>query len=81
MIRRDDLLKRTFQHYLVPMVVLSIGGSMSEFLDGIVVSALIGNSALAIVNEGMPVMLLSSAVAVLIGTGGELALCTVDRRT
>lgn len=71
MIRRDDLLKRTFQHYLVPMVVLSIGGSMSEFLDGIVVSALIGNSALAIVNEGMPVMLLSSAVAVLIGTGGS----------
>lgn len=44
---------------------------MSEFLDGIVVSALIDNTALAIVNLGMPVLLLSAAVALLMGQGGS----------
>ena len=45
--------------------------SLNEFVDSMLVSNLLGSDAMAIVNLGMPLMLIISAVYFLIGNGGS----------
>lgn len=83
MTRKSDLLQKVFRHYLAPMIMLSLAVSLSQFMDSIIVSALLGNAALAVVNLGMPVTLIFAMVSLLIGTGGsrEYAKLVGERET
>lgn len=45
--------------------------SLNEFVDSMLVSNLLGSDAMAIVNLGMPLMLIISAVYFMIGNGGS----------
>ena len=69
--RSGNLLRKKFRQYLVPMILASLASSLSEFLDGIVVSNLLGSDALALINLGMPVVLIYAVVYSLIGIGGS----------
>lgn len=70
--RKEYILKNKFKQYLLPSIMITIASSLSEFVDGIVVSNLLGSSALSIVNMGMPIMLVGSFCYVLIGNGGQI---------
>lgn len=70
-VRRPDLLQKVFKRYLIPMIILSVATSLSEFVDGIIVSAMLGKDALALVNLGMPLMLVYNVVSMMIGIGGS----------
>ena len=69
--RSGGLLQKKFRQYLLPMLLASLASSLSEFLDGIVVSNLLGSDALALINLGMPVILIYAVVYSLIGIGGS----------
>ena len=69
--RSGNLLQKKFRQYLLPMILASLASSLSEFLDGIVVSNLLGSDALALINLGMPVILIYAVIYSLIGIGGS----------
>ena len=69
--RSGRLVQKKFRQYLIPMILASLASSLSEFLDGIVVSNLLGSDALALINLGMPVVLAYAVVYSLIGIGGS----------
>ncbi len=75
---RDFALKRSsailfekFLRYLLPAMLTMAALSLSEFVDSMIVSNLLGENALAIVQFGYPVVLLASSCYVLIGNGGS----------
>lgn len=70
--RNGILVKKCFNRYLLPMVLLNVGTSLSEFVDSIIVSSLLGEEALVIVNAAMPLVLCFSFAASLIGVGGSV---------
>lgn len=74
--RSAKLLNRKFRQYLIPMILISVAGSLSEFVDAIIVSHLLGKEAMAIVNLGMPIVLVFSTVYMLICVGGSSEFAT-----
>ena len=67
--RNDRLLRKKFNQYLLPTMATYAALSLNEFLDSMLVSNLLGSDAMAIVNLGMPLMLLMAAVYCMLGSG------------
>lgn len=70
--RNGKLVRKCFNSYLLPMILLNVGVSLSEFVDSIIVSRLLGESALVIVNVCMPLVLAYATIACLFGIGGSV---------
>ncbi|MEG0811101.1 MAG: MATE family efflux transporter [Eubacterium sp.] len=62
-----------FWQYLVSGLFVSVAITISEFLDSIIVSNLLGEHGLAIVNLGLPVMLAINVIGMLFGIGPSIA--------
>lgn len=70
LLRSDKLLLRKYSQYLVPTMITYAALSLNEFVDSMLVSNLLGSEAMAIVNIGVPVVLLMAAAYALLGEGG-----------
>ena len=70
--RSGKLVRKCFNSYLLPMILLNVGVSLSEFVDSIVVSKLLGEGALVVVNVCMPLVLAYATIACLFGIGGSV---------
>ncbi|MBR2706097.1 MAG: hypothetical protein IKE74_02510 [Mogibacterium sp.] len=85
LLRSDKLLLRKFSQYLVPTMITYAALSLNEFVDSMLVSNLLGSEAMAIVNIGVPVVLLMAAAYALLGQGGAtlyaIAAGRRDQRT
>ena len=68
--RSDKLLLNKFSQYLIPTMITYAALSLNEFVDSMLVSNLLGSEAMAIVNIGVPVVLVMSAAYALLGQGG-----------
>ena len=68
--RSDKLLLNKFSQYLIPTMITYAALSLNEFVDSMLVSNLLGSDAMAIVNIGVPVVLVMSAAYALLGQGG-----------
>lgn len=60
--RTGYILERKFQKYLIPSIMTAIAVSLNEFVDSILVSHLLGATAMSIVNIAFTVMLLVNAI-------------------
>lgn len=67
--RSDLILRKKLKQYLLPTVASNAALSLNEFLDSMIVSNLLSSKAMAIVNLGMPLMLVFAAVYCLLGNG------------
>lgn len=67
--RSDRILRRKLGQYLLPTMASYAALSLNEFLDSMLVSNMLGSKAMAIVNLGMPLMLVYAAVYCLLGSG------------
>lgn len=67
--RSDRILRRKLGQHLLPTMASYAALSLNEFLDSILVSNMLGSKAMAIVNLGMPLMLVYAAVYCLLGSG------------
>lgn len=68
--RTNKVLLKKFIQYLIPTMATYAALSLNEFLDSMIVSNLLGANAMAVVNLGMPLMLLMAALFSLLGSGG-----------
>ncbi|MCR5304410.1 MAG: polysaccharide biosynthesis C-terminal domain-containing protein, partial [Lachnospiraceae bacterium] len=68
--RTGSLLKRKFASYLLPTTLTMAALSLNEFVDSMIVAHLLGSHAMAVVNLGMPVMLITACFYTLFGNGG-----------
>ena len=68
-VRSDHVLKRKLIQYLFPTLASNAALSLTDFLDSMVVSNLLGSKALAIINLGTPLMLIYASVYCLLGNG------------
>jgi Na+-driven multidrug efflux pump len=57
---------------MIPAMLSAIGVSLSEFADSMIVGNLIGPEAFAIVNLGLPIVLIASTIYTITGVGGSL---------
>lgn len=75
--RTDALLQRKFNQYFLPSMLTAAAMSLSEFVDSMIVSNLLGSRGMAIVQLGSPITLICAAVYMLIGSGGSIryAVC------
>ena len=71
MTHNNNLLLKKYTEYLIPTMVTTAALSLNEFIDSMLVSKLLGTQAMAVVNLGMPIMLLLAAVVAL---GGRIFL-------
>lgn len=69
--RSDRLLRKKFFQYLVPTMITYAALSLNEFVDSMLVSNLLGSDAMAVINLGMPLMLVMAAAYNLLGSGGS----------
>ena len=67
--RSDRILRKKLRQYLLPTMASYAALSLNEFLDSMLVSNMLGSRAMAIVNLGMPLMLVYAAVYCLLGSG------------
>lgn len=68
--RTNRLLRRKFSSYLLPTTLTMAALSLNEFVDSMMVSQLLGPESMAVVNLGMPVMLMMACIYALLGNGG-----------
>ena len=67
--RTDLILRKKLRQYLLPTLASYAALSLNEFLDSMLVSNMLGSKAMAIVNLGMPLMLIVAAAYSLLGSG------------
>ena len=67
--RSDRLLRKKLHQYMLPTMASYAALSLNEFLDSMLVSNMLGSRAMAVVNLGMPLMLVYAAVYSLLGSG------------
>lgn len=81
--RSNKILIKKMTQYLLPTMITMAALSLNEFLDSLVVSYLIGNRAMVIVNLGVPVTMCITAVYTLLGNGAATlyAICIGKRNT
>ena len=79
--RSGRILRRKLVQYLLPTMASYAALSLNEFLDSMLVSNMLGSKAMAIVNLGMPLMLVYAAVYCLLGSGAATvyAVCLGKR--
>ena len=70
--RKASIVNRKFFEYLIPTVLSIIAVSLNEFVDGIIVSHLLGNEAMGYVHISYPIMLLFAMVHTFLGVGGAI---------
>ena len=71
-IRTGTILRKKYTQYMIPAMLSAIGVSLSEFADSMIVGNLIGPEAFAIVNLGLPIVLIASTIYTITGVGGSL---------
>lgn len=85
MVRSNHLLYKKYTQYFIPTMITYAALSLNEFVDSMLVSNLLNTDAMAIVNLGMPLMLVVSATYMLLGSGGStiyaIAMGSRDRET
>lgn len=69
--RTGDILNNRYFHYLISTTLTSAAGSLNWFVDSFVVSNLLGDEAMTIVNICNPVMLFICMIYSLVGVGGS----------
>ncbi len=70
--RNGFILHRKFSQFLLPTIFSNIAMSLNEFVDGIIVSQLLGAKAMALVNLASPLMFLFSLTFMFFGVGGSI---------
>ena len=70
--RKGTLVNKKFYQFLMPSILSTIAISLNEFVDSIIVSRLLGNDAMSMVNMGFPLMLAYAVVYTLLGVGGSV---------
>lgn len=70
------MLSKKFRQYFFPSLIAAVAMSLSEFVDSMVVSNLMGSNALAIVSVCTPLMTIMAAIFMLLGGGG--AICYTE---
>ncbi len=70
--RSGFILSRKFSQFLLPTIFSNIAISLNEFVDGILVSQLLGAEAMALVNVASPVMFLFAFLYMFMGVGGSI---------
>ena len=66
------IINRKFYLFLIPTIMSTIASSLSEFVDSIVVSRVLGTHAMTLINIGYPVMLVFSMIYTMLGVGGSV---------
>lgn len=76
--RRGHLVNRKFYQFLFPSILSCFAVTLNEFVDGIIVSHLLGTTAMTMVNMGYPIMMVFGTVFSFLGIGGsnEYAECS-----
>ena len=72
--RNPALLGKKFNEYLFPTIISSMSILLASFVDGIVVSALVGDNAFSAINLAEPVVLFMQALFFLFGIGGAISI-------
>lgn len=72
--RNSTLLGKKFNEYLFPTILSAMSILLASFVDGIIVSKLIGPDALSAVNLAEPVILFFQALFFLFGIGGLISI-------
>ena len=71
--RKGVLVNRKFYQYLGPMLLSELAISLNEFVDGIIVSQLLGSDAMSMVGMASPVMYVFAVIYIILGVGGSAA--------
>ncbi len=69
--RSSTILFEKFIRYLLPSMLTTAAFSLSEFADSMLVSNLLGQHAMAIIQLGFPFVMIASTACILIGNGGS----------
>lgn len=78
--RSSRLLDKKYREFFIPTVLTAMATSASIIVDGIIVGNLLGSRALAAVNILLPVMMLYTIVAVLLGMGAATVISVARGR-
>ncbi|MBR2282075.1 MAG: hypothetical protein IJ863_05585, partial [Spirochaetales bacterium] len=70
--RNGFILERKYRQFLLPSILSYIAMSLNEFVDGILVSQMLGSDAMALVNMASPVMFVFSFTFMFLGVGGSI---------
>lgn len=76
--RNYKLLNRKFREFLLPTLFTSMAGNISIFIDSLLVSILIGNITLSVMQIIQPVTTLINLIYWMIGLGGSL-VCAISK--
>ena len=76
--RNYDLLRRKFKEFFLPTLFTSMAGNICLFVDGLIVSFLIGAGNLAPIQSVAPVITFVNLIYWMIGLGGSV-LCSVAK--
>jgi len=68
----SKILHKKYAQYLLPSIITSLSLALNEFVDGCLVSNLLGSDALAIINLTCPVILMIAALFILFSSGGSV---------
>ena len=76
--RTGNLVSRKFYQFLFPSILSCFAVTLNEFVDGIIVSHLLGTTAMTMVNMGYPIMMVFGTFFSFLGIGGsnEYAECS-----
>ncbi|MCR5107665.1 MAG: hypothetical protein K6B28_05825 [Lachnospiraceae bacterium] len=69
--RSGSNIVNKFYQFLIPTVLSGMATSLSEFVDSIVVSQLLGTEAMSMVGMASPVMFVFAIIVILMGVGGS----------
>ncbi|MCR4922395.1 MAG: hypothetical protein K5931_00075 [Lachnospiraceae bacterium] len=69
--RRGYNINKKFFQFLLPSLLSGLAMSLNEFVDSIIVSQLLGASAMSMVGMASPIMFLFAIVSIMLGVGGS----------
>ena len=70
--RNYHILSKNYVQYLIPALLVSVGSTLQQFVDTIIVSNLLGSYAIAVENYAGPLTQYSSFATYLVGVGGAV---------
>ncbi len=70
--RRGDNINKKFFQFLLPSLLSGLAMSLNEFVDSIIVSQLLGASAMSMVGMASPIMFLFAILSIMLGVGGSV---------
>ena len=76
--RNYDLLRNKFKEFFLPTLFTSMAGNICLFVDGLIVSFLIGAANLAPIQSVAPLITFVNLIYWMIGLGGSV-LCSVSK--